>query len=86
MDYSHNMYLDSDSCQQQRNTAEDCQSQQLQQQKDYRAQGPFNVVGFAALNTSRQAAPAASTAIGSATRLDVTRGFNFNLSYPRQML
>lgn len=83
MEYSHNIYLDSDSCQQQRNTAKDCLKQQPQQEKDDKAQGPFRAVGLVA---SRQEAAAVPTAMGSATRLDITRGCNFNLSHPRQML
>lgn len=86
MEYHHNIYLDSDSCQQQRDTAKDCLKQQLQQEKDDKAQEYFRAVGLLALDTSRQEAPAVPTAMGSATRLDVTKGCNFSPSHPRQIL
>lgn len=81
MEYSYNIYLDSNSCQQQRDTAKHCLKPQPE--KDDKAHGPFIAVGLVALDTSRQEAPAVPTAMGSATRLDITRGCNFNLSRPR---
>lgn len=88
MEYSHNIYLDTDSCQQPKNTAKDCLKQQPQQEKDDKAQGPFTTVALLALDTSRQEAPAVrrGVAMGSATRLDVTRGCNCNLSHLRKMM
>lgn len=86
MEYHHNIYLDSDSCQQHRDAAKDCLKQQLQQEKDDKAQGYFRAVGLLALDTSRQEAPAVPTAMRSATRLDITKGCNFSPSHPRQIL
>lgn len=74
--YSHNVYLDSDSCQQQRNTAKNCLKQLPQEEKNEKAQGPFRVEGHVALDTPQQAAPAVPTAMGRAARLDIMRDCN----------
>lgn len=86
MEYSHNIYLYSGSCQQQRNNARDQLKQQPQQEKDDNAQGPCRAVGLLALDTSRHEVPAVPTVMGNETRLDITRDCSFNLSRLRRVL